>query len=62
MAREKGMHYAFVGNVPNHPGNHTYCPSCKRAVIKRTGFFVLENDLKDGACKHCGKKIAGVWS
>ncbi|MGQ9590980.1 MAG: AmmeMemoRadiSam system radical SAM enzyme [Planctomycetota bacterium] len=62
IAMEKGIRYAFVGNVPGHPGNHTYCPSCKRAVVKRTGFFVVENHLEDGKCSNCGTKIAGVWS
>ncbi len=51
-----------MGNVPGHPGNHTYCPKCKQPVVKRTGMFVLEKNLKDGACGSCGEKIAGVWS
>jgi pyruvate formate lyase activating enzyme len=61
IAMAKGIRYAFVGNVPDHPGNHTYCPSCKKAVVKRSGFFVTESSLKDGACASCGTKIAGVW-
>ena len=40
MAMAKGIRYAYVGNVPNHPGNHTYCPRCKKVVIKRMGFFL----------------------
>ncbi len=62
IAVEKGVRYAFVGNVPGHPGNHTYCPSCKKRVIARTNFFVVENRVKDGKCSYCGTKIAGVWS
>ena len=62
IAIDKGIHYAFVGNVPDHPGNNTYCPSCKKVVVKRRGFFILEKSLKDGACASCGQKIAGVWS
>ena len=62
MALGKGIHYPFVGNVPDHPGNHTYCPACGKIVIKRQGLFVLENNLKDGHCKFCGRAIAGVWS
>lgn len=61
LAMEKGVHYAFVGNVPGHPGNHTYCPECGKIVLKRTGFFITGKSLKDGACGHCGEKIAGVW-
>jgi pyruvate formate lyase activating enzyme len=62
MAMSKGMHYPYVGNVPDHPGNHTYCPNCKKAVIKRQGFFVTEMNLDGGRCKFCKHKIAGVWA
>jgi pyruvate formate lyase activating enzyme len=58
----KGLHYAYVGNVPDHPGNHTYCPKCKKIVIQRTGFFVDQINLRNGACAFCGQRIAGVWS
>jgi pyruvate formate lyase activating enzyme len=62
IAMGKGIHYAYVGNVPDHPGNHTYCPQCKAVVIRRSGFFVVETTLKDGRCGHCRHMIPGVWS
>lgn len=62
IAMRKGLRYAFVGNVPGHPGNHTYCPSCKKIVVRRMGFFVVEKNLKGGACAFCKEKIAGVWA
>ncbi len=61
IAMAKGIRYAYVGNVPGHAGNHTYCPSCRKAVILRENFFVNEMHLKNGACGYCGQKIAGVW-
>lgn len=61
IAMKQGIRYAFVGNVPDHPGNHTYCPYCGKIVIRRNSFFVLEMNLKDGNCKFCGKAIAGTW-
>ena len=61
-AMEKGLHYVYVGNVPGHPGNHTHCPQCGKIVIRRMSFFVEEMNLKNGRCKFCGEKIAGVWS
>jgi pyruvate formate lyase activating enzyme len=61
IAMSKGIHYAFVGNVPGHPGNCTYCPRCRKVVIKRTGMFTTEIHLKNGKCKYCGYPIAGVW-
>lgn len=62
MAMAKGIRYAYVGNVPNHPGNHTYCPRCKKVVIKRLGFFLDAVHMKDGRCSFCRQKIAGVWT
>ncbi len=61
IAMSKGIHYAFVGNVPGHPGNATYCPSCGKMIINRSGFFVTENHIKNGRCEYCGHPIAGVW-
>lgn len=61
IAMSKGIRYAYVGNVPGHNANSTYCPSCKKAVIKRSNFFVEEINLKNGRCKYCNYSIAGVW-
>ncbi len=62
MAMSKGMHYPYVGNVPNHPGNKTYCPNCKKVLVERQAFFTIEMNIKDGRCKFCKQKIAGVWA
>jgi pyruvate formate lyase activating enzyme len=62
IARDRGIQYAYVGNVPNHPGNHTYCPQCGKVVIRRNAFFVSEVNLENGKCKFCGRSIAGVWA
>ncbi len=62
LARDEGMHYAYVGNVPGHPGNNTWCPQCGALVIERQGFFVVGRHLDAGTCAHCGTPIAGVWS
>ncbi len=62
IALAKGIRYAYVGNVPGHPGNDTYCPKCRQAVIRRTGFFVVEMKIKNGRCARCQEPIPGVWS
>jgi pyruvate formate lyase activating enzyme len=62
IAKAAGLRYPFVGNVPGHPGNNTYCPKCSKAVVTRTGFFVTEMHVDDGHCDHCGERIAGVWT
>ncbi len=61
IALDQGVRYAYIGNVPGHPGNNTYCPSCGERVIVRKGFTVVAYHLKGGLCAHCNEPIAGVW-
>ena len=58
---DAGLRYVYEGNVPGE-GEDTACPGCRKTLIKRIGFRVLENSVKNGACPHCGRAIAGVWS
>jgi pyruvate formate lyase activating enzyme len=58
---DAGLRYVYEGNIPGE-GEETVCPGCRKTVIKRIGFSVLENSVKDGACGLCGTKIAGVWN
>ena len=60
-ALEEGMRFVYIGNVPGHPGDNTYCPNCGRAIITRQGFSVLEVLMKNGNCEYCGTPIPGVW-
>ena len=62
IALAEGLPFAYVGNVPGHPGESTYCPGCRARVIRRVGMATLENRLKKGACPDCGRAIPGVWS
>jgi len=58
VAREEGLNYVYLGNVPGHPYENTYCPKCGNVVIKRYGFDVLEYNLDDdNRCKFCGYKL-----
>ena len=63
IAKEVGLKYAYLGNVPGHPLEHTYCPECKKIAIKRFGFDIDEWNLDDkNQCKFCGNKIPIVGS
>jgi pyruvate formate lyase activating enzyme len=61
IALDCGLKFVYIGNVAGHPGENTYCPKCKRVVIKRSGFTVLELSLINGKCQFCGERIEGVW-
>ena len=55
-----GLRYVYEGNIPGE-GEETICWSCRASLVKRFGFSVEENNIRDGACGACGAKIAGVW-
>ncbi|SRR6056297_10599 len=61
IAFDEGLNYVYIGNVPGTDGENTYCPNCEEMIIKRRGFFILKNQVKNGKCTHCGHPIAGVW-
>ncbi len=61
IALECGLKYVYIGNVAGHPAENTYCPKCKKIVIERRGYFILQNNIENGRCKFCGEKIEGVW-
>jgi pyruvate formate lyase activating enzyme len=62
VAKKNGLRYVYVGNVPGHVYNSTYCPFCNRTVIHRTHFDILEMNLVDGKCKFCDSPVPGRWS
>ncbi|PUA33308.1 MAG: AmmeMemoRadiSam system radical SAM enzyme [Zestosphaera tikiterensis] len=58
VAKEEGLNYVYIGNVPGHPLESTYCPSCGELVIRRYGFYILEWRLSNGnKCPKCGFKL-----
>jgi len=61
-ALAEGLSFVYVGNVPGHPGESTYCPLCRVRLIRRVGMATVENRLKDGACPGCGRRVPGVWT
>ena len=57
-AVDAGLNYAYVGNVPGNPHEHTYCPGCREVAIERHGFMITGWNLDDSYnCRSCGHKI-----
>jgi len=61
LAMKEGIRYVYVGNVPGHEGNHTYCHNCGKLLIERTGYHIPEFNLSGSHCKFCQTRIPGVW-
>jgi len=62
IAIKAGMKYVYVGNIPGTDMENTICPKCKKTVVERMGFRVVQNLIKNGNCSFCGKPIDGVWT
>jgi pyruvate formate lyase activating enzyme len=62
VALEEGLRFVYVGNVPGHEGENTYCPGCGQTVIARTGYTIETVRLKKGKCAACGTTIPGIWT
>ena len=56
--KSEGLNYVYVGNVPGHPCENTYCPNCNELLIKRFSFEIARWNLtKDMRCPVCGYAI-----
>jgi len=62
IADSEGLHYVYLGNIPGHPAENTYCPKCRHLVIGRIGFTVTETHIHKGKCEYCQQVIPGVWT
>jgi len=61
IARDEGLAYVYLGNVPGHRLESTVCPECSETVVGRVGFKVTRTNLLKGFCGSCGARIPGVW-
>ncbi len=61
IAKKNGLRYVYIGNVPGHIYNSTYCPSCNRNVIHRMHMDVIEMNLVNGKCRFCNTPLQGKW-
>jgi pyruvate formate lyase activating enzyme len=58
---EQGLTFVYLGNVPGHPAENTWCPECGELLIERAGLQVGAYRLHDGCCPACGESIPGVF-
>ena len=61
LGRKAGLNYIYIGNVYGF-GNDTNCHSCKKLLVKREVFSVLEDNIKAGKCAFCKIPVPGVFS
>jgi pyruvate formate lyase activating enzyme len=61
IALAAGIRYVYLGNVPRHEGNNTYCHNCGKLLIQRLGYFIPAFNMAGSRCKFCDTTIPGVW-
>jgi pyruvate formate lyase activating enzyme len=55
---EEGLRYVYLGNVAGE--SNTSCHQCGQLLIRRSGYWIGENHVRDGRCPTCGSSVAGV--
>jgi len=58
---DKGLKYVYLGNVPGHIAENTYCPRCGKLLIERRNYEILKYNLKGNECKFCNQAIPGSF-
>jgi pyruvate formate lyase activating enzyme len=59
IARSKGLHHVYTGNVHDPQGGSTWCPGCGKRLIERDWYALGEWNLKGNRCAYCNQEIAG---
>ena len=59
IGKSAGMHYVYLGNVPGSKSESTFCYNCSQMLIERIGYRIVNNNVVDSKCPHCGTNIAG---
>lgn len=60
LGRAAGLRYIYAGNVSGW-GSDTFCHHCRKLLLKREGFSILESNIKAGRCASCAGAIPGVF-
>jgi len=62
LGKEAGLWYVYLGNVPGHRWENTWCHECGELLVERYIFDVVQNRIKSGTCPACGTLIPGRFA
>ena len=55
IAKDTGLDYVYLGNLPYSDYENTYCPKCQNLLIKRFDYNITKSGLNnEGKCNVCG--------
>lgn len=61
IGKAEGLEHVYTGNVPGDEWEQTRCSRCGTPLVRRFGYSVGKQNLKNGACPECGTPLAGVF-
>jgi pyruvate formate lyase activating enzyme len=61
IAKESGILYPYLGNVPHGDYENTSCPKCGNLCIERKGYDIDLTGIDNNKCKKCGNTISLVF-
>ena len=61
ICRDEGLKFVYIGNVPRHRTENTFCPGCLKMIIERRGYNIVNIHIKNGRCAFCGEPVPGLW-
>lgn len=61
IGKQAGLNFVYLGNIPGHPLENTFCPSCQTKIIARIGYNT-QSHLDGDACPQCHQKIPGIFN
>jgi pyruvate formate lyase activating enzyme len=62
IGRAEGLEFVYLGNVPGHGTENTYCPKCATMIFERYGFRLTKRALDVNRCPNCRTPIPGVFT
>lgn len=63
IAKEAGILYPYVGNLPGHRYENTYCPNCEELLIERLGYKIKSYRITmDKKCPRCSEAVPVIGS
>jgi pyruvate formate lyase activating enzyme len=61
ICKAEGLHYVYIGNIPGHEAESTFCPGCGQIVIGRRGYRITQYNLDGNLCRKCQREIPGLF-
>ena len=57
IGKKAGLKFVYAGNVPGHQSESTFCSSCGRLIVSRSGYQTEVLGLEGSRCKFCGAEL-----